>query len=184
MTERMVDIGLPENLKFDDHGTHIEISRKWFGMEILFMTVFAIIWDGFIINWYGIALGSGNLFTILFPIGHVLVGVGITYYVIAGWLNTTCIMVSLIEVVVRHGPVPWKGNTKISSGDIRQLYVKKTTSWYTRTHRESFEVRVISKSGQNLKLVSGLKLQEQAIFIEQKIENYLNIKPEAVPGEV
>lgn len=184
MTERMLDIGRPENLQFHDHGTHIEISRKWFGSEILVMTVFAIVWDGFMINWYGMALGSGNLITILFPIGHVLVGAGITYYVIAGWFNKTYILASLLEVGVRHSPVPWRGNIKIPSGDLRQLYVKNTTSWYNNNRSEIFEVRVISKSGENLKLVGGLKSQEQGIFIEQKIENYLNIKPEAVPGEV
>ena len=42
----------------------------------------------------------------------------------------------------------------------------------------------MTKSGRNIKLVGGLESQEQAIFIEQKIEKYLRIEDAPVPGEL
>ncbi len=47
-----------------------------------------------------------------------------------------------------------------------------------------YEVRAIVKDGADIKLVGRLATQAQAIFIEHKIEQYLQIKSAPVPGEI
>ncbi len=41
MTGPVMDIGLPEKIRYRDHISHIEIVRIWFGIKILFLTAFA-----------------------------------------------------------------------------------------------------------------------------------------------
>ncbi len=41
MTSPVMDIGLPEKIRYRDHISHIEIVRIWFGIKILFLTAFA-----------------------------------------------------------------------------------------------------------------------------------------------
>ncbi len=134
MNEIPIDIGLPEKMQFRDHTSHIEIIRTWFGWKVVAASVFAVVWNGFLVVWYGHALRSGNLLVILFPILHVAVGVGLTYFVIAGWLNRTRITTDYGSVSVRHYPVPWIGNMTIEAFDLRQLYAKESSSMFQRNH--------------------------------------------------
>src|SRR5436309_664330 len=60
-------------------GTGLRLTRSWFTWAVLFMTVFCIIWDSFLIFWYSLALQPGTPWIMaVFPILHVLVGVAIT----------------------------------------------------------------------------------------------------------
>ena len=75
MTSAAIDIGLPEKIQFLDHVSHIEIVRKWFGMQTLFLTAFAVFWGGFLFFWYSNIPEDGPLMVALFPLLHVAVGV-------------------------------------------------------------------------------------------------------------
>lgn len=180
-----MDNGLLKRMEFIDHGTSIEIVRKWFDLRIVILTAIAIFWDGFLYNWYADLPNNASALFVLFPLIQVGVGIGITYYAVAGWFNRTHIVVRRDLVSVRHRPFPWFGNKELKAFDLKQLYTKEKL---TRTDEGgpcvSYEVRAVTKSGRNIKLVSDLVTQEQAIFIEQKIEQYLKIKDQAVPGEV
>ena len=138
--------------------------------------------------WYSELPLNAPLVAVLIPLIHVGVGVGITYYVAAGWLNRTHITADYQKISIRHGPLPWFGNKNIEAWDLKQLYAKEKISRSHGRHgsstRTSYAVRAVTKSGRNIKLVGGLTTQEQAIFIEQKIEKYLGIKDASVPGEI
>lgn len=43
---------------------------------------------------------------------------------------------------------------------------------------------MITNSGNDTKLLSGLKTSEQALYVEQEIEKYLGIKNKPVRGEL
>jgi hypothetical protein len=87
-------------------------------------------------------------------------------------------------VTVRHYPVPWAGNTSISSVEISQLYAKEKANRSSDGGSTSFEVRAILRDGRNVKLVGGLTSSEQALFIEQAVEKCLGIKDAVVKGEI
>ena len=67
---------------------------------------------------------------------------------------------------------------------MKQLYGKEKISRSRNSTSVSYELRAVTKSGRNIKLVGGLESQEQAIFIEQKIEKYLRIEDIPIPGEI
>ncbi len=183
MSDARMDIGLPEKISFADHGDSVEIIRTWFGTKFLIFTAFAVVWNGFLVFWYGVAFEQGKLLMMLFPILHVCVGIGVAYYAVAGWLNKTQVYADARGLFIRHRPVPWFGNKDIPASDLKQLYVKEKLIQGRGGSYPVYEVRAITKSGRNVKVVGGLDQKEQGIFIEQKIETFFKIENMPVPGE-
>ncbi|MEQ9461361.1 MAG: hypothetical protein RIG82_10460 [Phycisphaeraceae bacterium] len=73
--------------------------------------------------WYATALSAAagpgfSLFAIIFPIAHVAVGIGLTYWTICAFFNTTLITLNLNRLTVRHGPVPWRGNAHLDPAGV------------------------------------------------------------------
>lgn len=184
MQEERLDMGLPAKIEFCDRGSHIEIIRKWFGGKFIALTAFVIIWNGFLFVWYTQAIKSNDLVPLLFPLLHVAVGVGLTYYVIAGYFNKTFVKVDYMSISIRHKPIPFWGNKKIRSPDVKQLYSKEKVSHSRSGTSVSYEVRALTQTGKDIKVLSGLDSSEQALYIEQQIEKYLNIEDKAMRGEI
>lgn len=184
MKEESIDIGLPDKIEFIDQGHFIGIKRKWFSPKIIFLTIFAIFWNGFLFVWYSKAIYSPNIMSILFPLGHVAVGIGLTYYVIAGYLNKTYIRVDKSSIVTKDSPLPFFRDKTLNASDIKQLYSKEKIAYGRGGSSTSYEVYAITNDRKNIKLLTGLESSEQALFIEQEIENYLNIEDKKVKGEI
>ena len=179
-------VPIPENMELlEDHGDLV-IRRTWRGAYLWPLLLFCIVWDGFMIFWYKMAFSdpSAPLMVKVFPIGHVAVGVGLTYFVIAGFLNKTDITISFFSVKVRSFPVKWFGDKEVAVDDIQQLYVTEKISQNKNGTQVRYTVNIMTKSNRQIKLVSGLQEREQAIFIEKKIEEILALPDEAVAGEV
>ena len=181
---RKMDLGLPDKLELRNTSSGIEIVRKWFGWQTVFLTAFAVFWDGFLLTWYSFTLPFGFSFFNLFPLIHVAAGIGITYTALAGWLNTTRISVSQGKISVRHGPLPWLGNKDLDGSMLKQLYSKEKISRGRNSTSYSYEVHAVLSNGKNAKLVSGLESSEQALYIEQEIERYFGIVDTPVRGQI
>ena len=108
---------------------------------------------------------------------------GVNGYVVAGWMNRTHILVSREKSAVRHGPIPWIGNKQLEVSNLKQLYAKENRSQSDGDTSKLYEVHAITHNDLNIKLVSGLKTSEQALYIEQEVEKYLGIEDTPVKGE-
>jgi hypothetical protein len=181
---KKIDLGLPDKLAMAYTGSGFEISRKWFGWQIIFLTFFAIFWDGFLFFWYSMAFVTGSAIMMLFPLIHVAVGIGITYTALAGWVNTTRITVNQGRIAVRHGPLPWIGQRDLDASDVKQLYSKEKISRGRNSTTTTYEVHAVTHTGKNVKLLSGLESSEQALYIEQEIERYFRIEDAPVKGQI
>ncbi len=180
-----IEVGLPEGLDVVNHGSHIEIVRKWFEWRIVAITGFALFWDGFLINWYMNVAPRADTMATYLPLVHVAVGLGVTYYAIAGWLNRTHILVGRGKVTVRHRPIPWFGNAEIDASKLKQLYAQERVIQSRRGRSTStFEVRAVTHDGRNTTLVSSLGSEEQALSIEREIERHLGIQDIPVVGQI
>ena len=184
-----MDVGIPEGMNIGSTSEGLKIERKWFSSKTLFLTVFAVFWNGFLFNWYSNVpdLGSltkENMMVVLFPLLHVSVGLGLTYYVIASYFNKTTVTVNHSSLESKISPIPFGFKKSISSTSIEQVYCKEITKQTRNGSSVSFEVRVILKNRSNIRLVSGLESSEQALFLEHEIESYLGIKDVSVKGEL
>ena len=172
----------PEKIKVERSGMVLTITRRWFAWSILPLLFFCVAWDSFLVFWYHIALTqNAPLIMIVFPIAHVAVGVGLTYTVLASFLNSTLIRIDHREIVIQHGPLPWPGNRVIAINDVEQLFCQEKKS---SKGISQYSLCAILKGGKRKELLPGLETPQQARFIEQQIEDFLRIKDRPVIGEM
>lgn len=177
-------LSVPKGVEIHYIENGLQLIRRWFSPIIMFMTLFCLFWDGFMVFWFYTAISQGQWMMAVFGIIHGLVGLGLTYYVIGGYINKTYITVSYGALNICHKPLPFPGNKVIPTRDLKQLYSKQRISHTRNGTSVYYEVYVLTHTGKKEKLLSGLRVSEEALFIEQEIEKYLGIRDEAVPGEI
>ena len=187
MPERLVREPLPNGVRF---------TYRWFGPQFAFLVFFCVAWNAFLYFWYAKAIagvdwaqGLGaleghRLMMILFPIAHVAVGVGLTYYTLCGFVNRTIVEVAGRVITISHGPLPWRGNRTIPGSDVQQLYREEITRRTKNGTSTSYQLSAVQKDNRKLKLLSGLGGADLALFLEQEIERALGIRDQAVTGEM
>ncbi|MCP4542601.1 MAG: hypothetical protein GY832_36225 [Chloroflexi bacterium] len=179
-----MDLGLPNGIDLTENLDGLEIVRRWFSIQTVFLTFFVVFWDGFLVFWYTQAINTSNIMMLVFPLLHVAIGVGLTYYVLASYVNRTYIRVNHSFLSIQHAPLPFPGNRTVDASDIKQVYSKENISRSRRSNSVTYEVHALTRNGRNLKLLSRLPNSEQALFIEQEIERFLRIQDVPVRGEI
>ena len=148
----------PQGFSVEALGNELLISRSWWTPAVLFLVFFCVIWDGFLVFWYGIAFTQDDVpwIMVLFPTLHLAVGLGLTYYVLCCFVNRTRIKVSMGQLTVRHGPLPWPGNYTLNSADVEQLFCQSKFHQGKHGGRYTYEVHAVLIDGTKQKLISGL----------------------------
>ena len=112
----------PKSVEVDAWGPELTLTRRWYTHGLWAVLAFCLFWDGFLVVWYSIGLRQlfggedfgepglwATLFMLVFPVFHVAIGVGLTYFVICGFVNRTVVRIAGGELSVWHGPMPWPG---------------------------------------------------------------------------
>ncbi|MEM9918251.1 MAG: DUF4178 domain-containing protein [Bacteroidota bacterium] len=165
----------------------LQMSFKWFSPTAIFLAFFCVAWDGFLIFWY--AMGSQTdapWIFFVFPLIHVAVGVGLTYYTLCLFFNKTQVRVNRDQVEVLHAPIPWwRGNKNVASAELEQLYVKeKRSTSKNGSSNYTYKLRAKLVDGKDLALLDiGRGDSEIMQRIETEIESFLGIEDEAIAGE-
>ena len=114
-----------------------------------------------------------------------LLGLTLSYYTLAGFINHTVIVVNLQWLIITHGPLFWCANKRIEITRINQLYAPKPPAWIGgRRSPFGYKLNAILRDNSALKLLSGLSSPNIARFIEQSIEEYIHIEDHPVAGEI
>lgn len=179
------DVPQPKSIRVDESGSELRIILRWFSPLFFFFLFFCIAWDGFLVFWYGMAFrGDAPWIMIVFPIGHLAVGIGLTYWTIAGFVNRTEIVVDGRELSVRHRPMPWIGTLRMPVDQIDQFYCKQRISRSNNNGTSvSYQLYALEKGGGKRKVLSGLMDSDHALYIERRVESYLGIRDRRVAGE-
>jgi len=177
-------VSMPKGIEVSQFGGSLEITRRWFGWGFVFLVFFCIFWDGFMVAWHAIALSSGAWFMSLFGLLHTAVGVGLTYYTIAGFVNRSVIRAGQGLIEIRHGPLPWPGNKTLVSHEVEQCYSKEKIHHGKNGTHYTYTIHALMTNGRRETVVSGLTDTEQALYIEQQLEQFLGIQDRPVPGEL
>lgn len=181
----------PESLQFEEQGGGLTICWRWFSPVMIFLAFFCLIWDSSLLVWYGMAAGFGGfapgpvrLLMFLFPLVHVAVGAGLTYFTIAGFLNTTRITIDGGTLRVTHAPLPWKQPPPLPVDDIDRAYVTQSThnSSEGRTSN-GYAVNVLDRNGRKTVLVNRMTDSDKALCIADRIRRHLNLDEAPVAGE-
>lgn len=176
-------VPLPEGIQVLYDRDAFIIRRRWFSALAIFLLFFALFWNGFMVVWMGIALISGAWIMAAFGSIHALIGLGLAYYCLASFLNTTDVSVDPNYLTVRHYPLPWPGAKKLKVHNIQQLYTKEQISRSKNGTSISYRVHAITVDNREQRLVTGLKDATQAKYIEREIEKVLGLDDIPVSGE-
>ena len=183
--KKRLTMPLPPGMSIDESAGGTIITRRWFSVAILFLIFFCVAWDAFLIFWYGIAFTTHAPWIMtVFPLVHVAVGVGLTYFTLAGIFNRTWIKAVDGVVSVLHGPLPWAGNQVIPCSEIEQFFCKEKVSHGKNGPSVRYEVWFARHDGTSRKLLGGTLTDEQAIYVEQRLEKALGITDRTVAGEL
>lgn len=175
-----------KKLEYIEDKYGLSVAIRWFTPMAYFLLFFCIAWDSFLIFWYTSVIGAGApwIFAV-FPMVHLAVGIGLTYYTFCLFFNKTYVDVMDGYLDVRHAPIPWwKGNVHLSTNDIEQIYVKEVISSNNNTTTRYYGLHAKMVDGLDEKLlnVGGLDAQ-QAKELEHRLEAYIGIDDRPVVGE-
>lgn len=174
---------LPNGFEVHRELSSLQLSVAWRAVRSKwFMTLFAVLWDLFLIPFIISAI-SGNTEVAIFISLHFAVAVGITIYVLALWINSTKIRVDGSGIDVRHTPIPVPFTPRhfIPAQDIEQFYVEEYVPSRTNGRPDfTFALRVKTKNGKDVRLVPGFTDASGALYLEQEIEKFLKIEDRTV----
>jgi hypothetical protein len=167
------DIPIPDKIDVRTTFDGITISRKWFSLKAIPLAIFAAVWDSFLFFWYSTAFNSDDApwIMIVFPLGHVAVGIGITYFAISSFLNKTDISISPDELKVKTSPLKWIGDKTIRTSDIQSLSIREKNG----ENGSSYTVFYVDTNNRQRKLISNLSEPEHADYYLLKIQQILGI---------
>ncbi len=149
-------------------------TRRWG-----FFLVFAIFWNAIVFPFVAIGIATGEWMILLFTSLHLMVGLSILYYTMGLMLNKTEILVSNMGVDIKNGPIPipYNPNRFMSRRDIEQLFVEEYVPSKTNDRPDyTYAVTALTTSAERLRLVGGFTQPGHAMYLEQEIENFLNIE--------
>ncbi len=166
---------IPEGLDLLDIPDGVTIRRRWFSWLVIPLALFAVVWDSFLVFWYFAAFHMANspLIMKIFPLGHVAVGVGITYSVFTTLLNKTDVVITPGTVRVATGPLPWVGNKELSRGDLSEVLVRTRS---TGRGGITYKVMYADQGRKERPLLGGIQQADQAEFYAATIRQRLGLR--------
>ena len=156
------------------------LKHRWFTASALGLLFFCIFWDSFLAVWYFMAVELTTqgkpveIGMLILPLGHVTIGLVITYCCLAQLLNKTEIVATADTLYVRHSPFPWRGNQVIALSDIDSIATAASTFQDGhRVERGQLNLSVVAslKNGERITLIAGLT-REQARYIGWCLSNH------------
>lgn len=174
---------IPKNMRLNETAERLEFEYSWSKPKYIVSMISAPIFSFFLIQSDLIAGDLSNLTTPVFILlAFMLIAI---YYSLAKLINTTKIYVTHQELDVKHGPIPFGKHVHLSKQNVTQLYVTQHRIGHRYyLYSTTYQINVILKSKEAITLVKGLHTPEQGRFIENKIEDFLNIKDIHVEGEL
>jgi len=129
---------------------------------------------------------TGAIFSVLPMALHLAVGLGLAYYVLSMFVNKTDIYVTDKDITISSTPLknPFTKDEVIPTKNIKQLYVTRYVSSTTNgVPNYAYALYAITNSNKRVPLIKGMNKETQ-LYLEQEIENFLDIEDERVRGEI
>lgn len=176
-------LDIPKNMHLKEGENSLVFEYSWFKLKYVIALLSAPIFAYFLIRSEYIT-GDFNHFTIPVII-LIIVSFFVMYYSMAKLINTTQIRVSQQEIKVQHRPVPFSSNLTLKKEDVTQLYVAQHRVGHRYyMYASTYQINAVLANKEVVTLVKGLHYPQQGRFIENKIEDFLDITDIHVDGEL
>lgn len=168
-------VAQPVGIQVETDAHTLRIEQRWYYHELLPIALACAFWSYCQYEIIVSALAENHPLTSLLAFAPLPFSGIFAYCVLAGLLNASHIEVHPEHLSMRHGPLPWPGGLGLPAAEVIQLYCKRYTHHGKRTQHHHYEVRMQLKDGADRKLLGGLQTAEQALYIEQEIEQRLGL---------
>lgn len=153
----------------------------------LFLTFFTVLWNGILAFMATSFLAAGAISSILFMSIHLLVGLGLIYYLAGVYLNYTDIIITSDFIEISQRPIknPFSKTQTYSTDNITQLYVHKYVSSTTNGVPDYAYALLATVNNKNapITLIKGMDSETQ-LYLEQEIERYLKITDSPISNSI
>lgn len=160
----------PDGIEVLDLGDRLLITRLWFWWTSVPLGLLALVWIGLVLCKY-----ADNLLNIC---SFFFLGLGLLalYSCLLSLTNLTEIEVNRQVLTIEHGPLPRFSRDKtVPIADIDQLFVKAIkTSGNVAPGSRSWALYMVDRFGEKRKLIGAIPDWNQAQFIIQEIERFLD----------
>ena len=175
----------PQNVRVNNDLRTLTFEWRWFGSDLIFLIIFTIFWNGFILSFLPpniSALREGNILALspVLMLPHTWIGLFLLYYVLARIINKTQIILDDHELKVKQGPLPWLGNRTVRRNDIAQFYVNMFRS---NKGRRSYQLNAVLTNGKQQKILSKRSDSSIPLYVAQELESFMGIENRPVQGE-
>jgi hypothetical protein len=178
------EVPLPKGLRVYRRANGLRIVRKWFGPASILLAFFCLFLNGIVMFMGTMAISDGEWLGLAFLSMLALVGLAVAYFTLASFLNSTTTTVLNGLLKITSGPIKVPGNKEIKADLLQQLYTKRHVHHDKNSTHISYELRAQLADGRDETLIANLSKQEQALFMEQQIEEFLGIEDRVVGGEI
>ncbi|HXX94924.1 MAG TPA: hypothetical protein VEN81_14965 [Planctomycetota bacterium] len=153
----------------------LEITWRWFNPSLhLFLAGWATVWDLILVLVYGEGFKDGNGWLAALSLPLAAAGIILTYATMTGFWNRTTLQVSREGIWLRGGPLPAVRALHYRPGDLRRVYAWKVPT-RTPSGASEFQVLATESGGGETCLVRSLRYEAQALFLAQKIREFLGV---------
>ncbi len=183
-TDDAVSVALPVGFRATSHDAGFTLVVKSRPVWAWFVGLFALLWNGFLVVWFSIAIGTGAWGMAAAGSLHAAVGVVMGYLALRGLLNRIEVSVSRGVLTVRHRPLPWRRPPALARAEIEQLFVTPDRSLKSNgrvVERYALKVSTVRGKEHRLFIVDN---PEQAQYFEREIERAFQIEDRALPDEL
>jgi len=185
-TYKKPEVYLPPGIEAFSFLSELNIELDWKQSKSGFLTFFTIFWNALLVPFVVVAITTGAYEMLLAISLHLLVGISLLYYMLTIFLNKTYIVVDRYHVDIEHKPLhlPFYPDRHISVSELDQIHIEKYVA-STTNNRPNYAFAVIAtlRDQKKLKILKGLKTSNQAHYIEQEIERFLQIEDQPVDEE-
>jgi hypothetical protein len=182
---RVRKVPMPSGFQVDHTGGRLMIRQSWRSKSSWGWLVGCFAWAA---AWYAFLPVEKSWFeppAIQFVLPPLLGTIGWTYYTIARFVNYTLITVGDRSMSIRQGPLPWKLRRMLATQHVAQFY--STSFPHQPAGEGAVDPRLLTyllyaklRNGRSVRLLEWLENVDQALFIEQQIENFTGIDDEKV----
>ncbi len=175
----------PDQMSLEQTAHGIIITRCWRSLGGWLVIAFSILWIMLFLGLRSLTAGMADpMMTLMMPLMHTAVGIGIFYILLAHRINRTRITLTQSQITVAHSPLPWPGGCTMATSRIEQLFCKEVHRRTNQGLQKRYQVWVALTDGTQSRLVDVGLNPENALYIEQQIEEALNIQDREIPDEL